>query len=668
MNIQQFRQNNPDYDDLSDQELADALFTKHYSDMDRTEFDTTFLGTSAPAPAATPDDSGGVMDFLSQAYDSIKDMSVDDVTNYLKENGELPGGIGGAAVGALLGFLTPMPGGMLIGSMLGGAAGSGGGVLASDAAMGRDPNFEKAMSEAAMSLGFDVATLGLGKIAKPVYSALKAKFMSGATPESLVKELAQGPAADFGTQTARMQSQDMLQEQGLSLTPFQSGVSTSWESMKENVARTGIFSKNIFEATNTAVNDLVKDELSTLIGSGRSLSDSVVGEGIFDSLNQGRKVLNDQYGSKLTEISAKLSKDAIDLKPLKSSLSNFEKANVDALGNSILNDKTQAVIKELTGLMEDTAKAPANFLLDFDKALTKKINEVSTFGSASFDPNTARELTSLSKRVKVRIRTEITKVDKVAGADYRSLQRGFSKDITEMFPDINATFVRNANKGSYQSMGSMFSVGDKTENIQAMLRAIDTAYGKIPKSELKTLPFRSAGEAKDAIRRSYVEKQLGSLGGEALDISKFTREAKSLTDASHAAKVKTILGPNYDSYKRVVNLMAEASRKPESGMATLFQRSKEYGALVGTAVLGATGVVGGTTAAISAAAILGGPRFLARAATNPKYVNKLIQLDKLGNNPEKVFDAATLIINDVVDEALDAGLGEDYVTQMLEGF
>ena len=625
------------------------------------------------APAATPDDSGGVMDFLSQAYDSIKDMSVDDVTNYLKENGELPGGIGGAAVGALLGFLTPMPGGMLIGSILGGAAGSGGGVLASDAAMGRDLNFEKAMSEAAMSLGFDVATLGLGRIAKPVYSALKAKFMSGATPESLVKELAQGPAADFGTQTARMQSQDMLQEQGVSLTPFQSGVSTSWERMKENVARTGIFSKNIFEATNTAVNDLVKKELSTLIGSSRSLSDSVVGEGIFDSLDQGRKVLNDQYGLQLDEIKTVLTKSAVDLKPLRSALDAFSKANVDALGNSTLGKKTTPIIEKLYGLMEDstgikTARAPANFLLDFDKAVTEALNEAGTFGSDAFSAKSVRELTILSTQVKNRIRAEITKVDKGAGAAYRNLQRGFSKDITEMFPDINATFVRNANKGSYQSMGSMFSVGNKTENIQAMLRSIDTAYGKIPKSELKTLPFRSAREAKDAIRRSYVEKQLGSLGGEELDISKFTREAKSLTDASHAAKVKTILGPNYDSYKRVVNLMAEASRKPESGMATLFQRSKEYGALMGTAVLGATGVVGGTTAVISAAAILGGPRFLARAATNPKYVNKLIQLDKLGNNPEKVFDAATLIINDVVDEALDAGLGEDYVTQMLEGF
>ena len=597
MNIQQFRQNNPDYDDLSDQELADALFTKHYSDMDRTEFDTTFLGTPAPAPAATPDDSGGVMGFLSQAYDSIKDMSVDDVTNYLKENGELPGGIGGAAAGALLGFLTPMPGGMLIGSILGGAVGSGGGVLASDAAMGRDPNFEKAMSEAAMSLGFDIATLGLGRIAKPVYAALKAKYMSGATPESLVKELAQGPTADFGTQTARMQSQDMLQEQGLSLTPFQSGVSTSWERMKENVARTGIFSKNIFETTNTAVNDLVKNELSTLIGSGRSLPDDAVGNGILETLNQGRKVLNSEYGLELDKIKTVLTKSAIDLNPLRSSLDTFQKANVDALGNSTLHEKTIPVIKKLYGLMEDstgikTARAPANFLLDFDKAVTEGLNEAGTFGSESFSSKAVRELTILSTQVKKRIRAEITKVDKGAGASYRSLQKGFNQDVTTMFPDLNSTFVRNANKGAYQSLGSMFTVGDKTDNIKLIMSSLDTAYGKIPKSELKKLPFQSVKEAKDAIRRSYVEEQLGSLGGEALDISRFTREAKSLTNASHAEKVKTILGPNYGSYKRVVNLMAEASRKPESGMATLFQRSKEYGALTATAVLGATGVVG----------------------------------------------------------------------------
>lgn len=44
MNIVQFRKQNPAYDDLSDKELSDALYSKYYSDLDRSEFDSTFTG------------------------------------------------------------------------------------------------------------------------------------------------------------------------------------------------------------------------------------------------------------------------------------------------------------------------------------------------------------------------------------------------------------------------------------------------------------------------------------------------------------------------------------------------------------------------------------------------------------------------------------------------
>lgn len=50
MNIVEFRQKYPDYDDMSDQQLADSLYRKFYSDMDRGEFDAKFLG-SGPQPA-----------------------------------------------------------------------------------------------------------------------------------------------------------------------------------------------------------------------------------------------------------------------------------------------------------------------------------------------------------------------------------------------------------------------------------------------------------------------------------------------------------------------------------------------------------------------------------------------------------------------------------------
>lgn len=44
MNIVEFRKKNPEYDDLSDKELSDALYSKYYADLDKDEFETQFIG------------------------------------------------------------------------------------------------------------------------------------------------------------------------------------------------------------------------------------------------------------------------------------------------------------------------------------------------------------------------------------------------------------------------------------------------------------------------------------------------------------------------------------------------------------------------------------------------------------------------------------------------
>ncbi len=44
MNIVEFRKKNPEYDDLSDKELSDALHSKYYSDLDKDQFETQFIG------------------------------------------------------------------------------------------------------------------------------------------------------------------------------------------------------------------------------------------------------------------------------------------------------------------------------------------------------------------------------------------------------------------------------------------------------------------------------------------------------------------------------------------------------------------------------------------------------------------------------------------------
>mgnify|MGYP003661124376 FL=1 len=53
--IKNIREENPEYNDLSDQEISDGLYSKHYSDMDKSEFEQKIglQATQLDAPSDT---------------------------------------------------------------------------------------------------------------------------------------------------------------------------------------------------------------------------------------------------------------------------------------------------------------------------------------------------------------------------------------------------------------------------------------------------------------------------------------------------------------------------------------------------------------------------------------------------------------------------------------
>ena len=342
------------------------------------------------------------------------------------------------------------------------------------------------------------------------------------------------------------------------------------------------------------------------------------------------------------------------------------KENLDALGNSKLDAKTLGVIETLDNLMGDSVRGSGKFLLDFEQALNKEISKVSSFGP-SFDPAVARELTSLGKRVKTVVRTNISKVDKAAGASFRKLQKNYGNTLEGIYPKINQSFIDANNTGGFTSLGAMFAQPGKVENVQAVMRSIDTAYSKIPKEKINSLIFSSALEAKQAVARGYIQTVIKNPTRADFDLSDYNKVANTLKNPTEAKKIKAILGHNYASFRKTVNLMANASKKPESGLATLFLRSKEFTAAGGVAAAGATGLMSASTAIFSAGTILLGPMFLARAATNPKYVNKLIKVNALGNKPEQAAKLAMVLINDVADDAYAEGMSEANIVKMLKG-
>jgi len=106
-------------------------------------------------------------DFQKPQTAPVQESSMlESVGGFLKSNMEIPLGLAGSFAGIAAG--APLgPVGMVVGGILGGASGSAGGSLVSNVFEGEELDFADATNEFLMSAGFDVATLGLGKVLKP---------------------------------------------------------------------------------------------------------------------------------------------------------------------------------------------------------------------------------------------------------------------------------------------------------------------------------------------------------------------------------------------------------------------------------------------------------------------------------------------------------------------
>ena len=672
MTLDEIRSKYPEYSDLSDQELADKLYKANYSDMDRNEFNQK-IGFNSGPQAPKPDQ--GFIDSVISTFKEIgEDLTYDNVVKYLVENQGLPIGIAGSIAGAIVGAAAPIPGGALVGGIVGGALGSGIGSATSDITAGNDVDIVKALTEAGQSLGIDVATLGLGKfIGKPIWNSIKNALNKGTPAEDIVAKIKAGNITPESRVTPEIgESQALAETVGASLAPSQlgPGVASRFEITKELLARTGILGKNVFEENQQKIIDLVKDRQSQLLsGTSPGVESSFVGQGIMDTLNEARRANIANYGTALEKIGQEASKFTINAKSLRNSILSYGKRKEfkDELGNSTLNSKTLNVIKEIADLIpENVDTASGKFLIDLEKHVSKKINEVSSFGSASFDPTVARELTNLSQRIRAFTRLRMSRENPALRKEYVDLQKSYGEFESLVFPDINKSFVRNAQKDSYAALGSMLTQQTKAENIRAIMKSLDKAYAT-PGLNTTSLPFKTADEAKSVIKRHYIENLLPKSETAELDIKSFSRFAENLKkNADFQAATKAVLGADYGTFRQTVNLMANAAKKPEGGLATLFLRSREYAAGAGTVAAVGTGLMDVTTAGASLAGVLMGPVMLARMATSPKHVRKLLEIDSVGGkNPARAAAIASTIINDVVDEMYAANESEEDIQKVL---
>lgn len=581
--------------------------------------------------------------------------SIADVGQYLKENLELAGGVGGGVAGAILGSPAG-PIGSMAGSMLLSAIGTGAGSLASDELKGEDLNYAEAMKEAAISLGFDVATLTAGKVLKPAYVLAKKKL--GFTPKEAAEQLVKELEPAVGTQASLKASQEILEEGSATLTPSQVGA-TGLQLISERIGRIGIISGGKFDDNAKLVNEAVQDGLNEVVNrlsvnsSGTPIE---LAENLMSVIDAGKQALNKNYGDGLDELAA-----------LSPSGARFNVGKHISAVDRFLATRTKDGIVDLdpaaVAFIEENLRpmmgnnlargVGLDALVILDKQMTAQIRQkFGTPGTQSFNADAERQLAQLAEEMRNATYNSLQKVNPELASQYKTLKEAFASGRQGLLPKLNDNFVRQAEKGNYTALGQTLANAGNASQILAFKRSMQEAFKQIEKSGgVSAGQFIAYEEAESLLKKGFLQNLFPELATEKFTIETYKNLAKQISSKGEQERFRAVLGADFPKVKQLINLMAEASSKPAGNIGELAARGKEYQAgrsLIGTFAQGAASVGMGP---VGATAILLTPIFLAKAALNPAHVNRLIAFNSKKFKDSGAMEAAAVsIIGSVMDD------------------
>jgi hypothetical protein len=602
----------------------------------------------------------------------------------LAENLDVVGGIGGGIGGAILG--APLgPAGAFFGATTLGALGTGGGSLASDALTGEELDYAEAIKAAAISAGFDVATLGLGKVVKVAAAPIiKRAFNQGKTPEQVLKELAKefgAEPAEAGSKESLIETQRFLSERGATLLPSQIGEEAGIPDIMENVGRIGMLSSPVITQNARRIDEITTEKLNDLMSRNYVEFDTdpdSIGLAAYTIINEGRKAVNASYGATLDEIVTRVGSRPVPIKPIVNVFEQFVKDNTaEGIKGADLHEKTLLFIEDTLPRLssEPSATMPVSSLLKFDRIINKEISEVNDIKTTEkYNPTVAREL-------KDTIQSLLQGVSPQTASIYQTAKKEFAEGIQGVLPEINKTFINNARKENYTSLGNIIVNSGNISQLKALKNSMQESFKRVSKDQRNVPNFVSEEDANKLIRLAFLEKTFPTLSAGTLDISEYANLAKRFSRPTDRARLKVILGDQYAETQKLINLMAEASKKSGSNLGAFAFRTEEYRTVstVLQSAMAGGGAVAGPGFWTGAAALITVPRFMANMATNPKYVNKLLTFQNKNFRSSDIAQAALgTIIGDVwnslpedekhaiLEQVFDMGQEPRQVTQQQE--
>ena len=567
--------------------------------------------------------------------------------DFLQENAEIVGGLGGAATGAAIGsFVGPV--GTVVGGIVGGALGTGTGSLLEDDFEGKNLDFEEAVMDAGLSVAIDVGTLGVGKIAKIGHAGFKRYRDKGLTPkqtaDQIIAESVVGEGTAGSLESLRA-SQKLLTDRGATLQPFQTGQATGLQLFGEKLGATGMVSSGTMERNAQAVNKAVNDsfeELMTHTGTASNLDSSSIGGAVSSLFSEGKSALSTTYGNNLDIIAGKMAGKQAPLSSVRNTLDAFVKQYDNEL-ISELDPQTLKIINEFSEALGTLNTTNSKSLIAYQKTFNKRINSLNVLGSATSNPEAARQLGQLSEKLKESIHSSLKVVDEPAALAYKSLNKSYAESLGKLQPKITKNIMAAAGRGDFSAIGNALVSGGSIDTARALYKSIDESFAQLGG---KTLHFNSAKEVKEVVRAGFLKSLMSDIGGD-FNIKKYNSLASQWSTPNKAAELALVMGDKYKPVKQLMNVMSEASKKPASNIGELALRAKEYAA--GAGVVG-TGFSIASLGALGAVFIT--PLFLAKAAVNPKNINRILAFEKqeFKGNKKAMQVAMTNIVVDVMNE------------------
>ena len=542
---------------------------------------------------------------------------------FMTENADVPGGIGGSLLGARAG--APLgPVGVLAGTVIGGGLGTFGGKLLTDDMTGEERDYASAGIEAAKSVGIDLALLGSGAVLRPIFRALKDAGRPAQEAAKFIIEQARA-GGRVGSKKSKRASQNFLSKakEPATLLPFQTGETTGFQSLTQRLAESGMFSSKIMSDNTDRVNKAVNQVLEELTGS-ELVSPEAIGRTMYGVVEQGKAALSHTYGEGLRKVQDSLVKGQVRTLPVSSYMNKYVQRHEREFG-TVLNDKVKKFVVDNAESFADIRNMSGSSLLDFEKKLMQDVQSLITSDNGVYngvvDRQTAEFLDGLRKTITFSLGT----VDTQAAKSYRRLNETYSTARAEILPVINKSFVDKATDGNYHALGEMLITSSNTSQLGDFMKSIDSSFNQMRIAGLtEGAPVKSAGKAKDMIRAGFLRKTFPAMGPD-FETKTYRALADQFSDETQKARMKIVLGDKYKVTKQLMNVMKESSERSTSNIGSLVLRGKEYAALSGAGV----GLYNSDSLILGAsAAVLFGPVGLAYMATNPKVVNRLLAFGK----------------------------------------